>query len=184
MRLNLPHRKTIVKALPYILSAILLLLAPGLKSHVAEALPNLREPSFVIQDYLRAIHALDYIEASRYIAATDQRRVRIPFRLSVSNVADLDVTLSKNEVVVQPGDLFEVSLRVKNRSKQRVNARIDHIIEPREVGNYLDLVECGFIVPVTLHPEIEQEYSARYRLRRSIPEGIQQLSLTYDFKLQ
>jgi cytochrome c oxidase assembly protein Cox11 len=173
-----------MKAFTFILSALLSLLAPGLKSHVAEALPNLREPNFVIQGYLRAMHAGDYIDAYRYIFAAEQRSVRIPIRLSVSNVADLDVTLSKNEVVVQPGDFFEVSLRIKNRSKQRVNARIDHVIEPREVANYLDLVECGFLVPVTLQPEIEQEYSARYLLRESIPEGVHRLSLTYDFKLR
>jgi cytochrome c oxidase assembly protein Cox11 len=170
--------------LPYILSAILLLLAPGLKSHVAEVLPKVQEPNFVIQGYLRAAHARDYIDAYRYISAADQRRIRIPIRLSVSNAPDLDVALSKNEVVVQPGDLFEVSLRLKNRSKQRVNARIDHVIEPREVAKYLDLVECGFLIPVSLDPEIEQEYSARYLLRESIPESVHQLSLTYDFHLR
>jgi cytochrome c oxidase assembly protein Cox11 len=170
--------------LPYILSAILLPLAPGLKSHVAEALPKLQEPNFVIQGYPRAAHARDYIDAYRYISAADQRRIRIPIRHSVSNAPDLDVALSKNEVVVQPGDLFEVSLRLKNRSKQRVNARIDHVIEPREVAKYLDLVECGFLIPVSLDPEIEQEYSARYLLRESIPESVHQLSLTYDFHLR
>jgi cytochrome c oxidase assembly protein Cox11 len=146
-----------MKPSPYILFIVLLLLPLGLKSHGAEALPDLREPSF---------------------------RVKILFRLSLPNASDLSVVLSRSEVVVQPGDLFEVSLSIKNQSKQPVNIRIDHIIEPLEVANYLDLVECGFLVPVTLHPEIEQKYSGRYLLRERIPEGVHQLSLTYDFKLR
>jgi cytochrome c oxidase assembly protein Cox11 len=87
-------------------------------------------------------------------------------------------------VIVQPGGLFEVSLNIRNQSKQPVNARIDHMIEPVDVANYLDLIECGFLVPVTLHPAINQQYSARYLLRNDIPVGVHQLSLTYDFKLR
>ena len=146
-----------MKPSPYFLAAVLLLLPPGLKSHGAETMLDLREPSF---------------------------GVKILFRLSLPNASDLSVVLSRSEVVVQPGDLFEVSLSIKNQSKQPVNARIDHVIEPLEVVNYLDLVECGFLVPVTLHPEINQQYSARYLLRQGIPDGVHQLSLTYDFKLR
>ena len=146
-----------MKPSPYFLAAVLLLLPPGLKSHGAETMPDLREPNF---------------------------GVKILFRLSLPNASDLSVVLSRSEVVVQPGDLFEVSLSIKNKSKQPVNARIDHVIEPLEVVNYLDLVECGFLVPVTLHPEVNQQYSARYLLRQGIPDGVHQLSVTYDFKLR
>lgn len=109
--------------------------------------------------------------------------VKIPFRLALANGADLDVALSKSEVVVQPGDLFEIDLKIKNRSAQQVVARIGHLIEPRDVTNFLDFVECGFLLPVTLQPGKEHEYSARYLLRGNIPEGVRQLSLTYDFRL-
>jgi hypothetical protein len=146
-----------MKPSPYFLAAVLLLLPPGLKSHGAETMLDLREPSF---------------------------GVKILFRLSLPNASDLSVVLSRSEVVVQPGDLFEVSLSIKNKSKQPVNARIDHVIEPLEVVNHLDLVECGFLVPVTLHPEVNQQYSARYLLRQAIPDGVHQLSVTYDFKLR
>jgi len=146
-----------MKPLRYILAAILLLLSPGLRSHGAELLPDQQDPSF---------------------------GVKIFFRLSQSNAPDLSVVLSRSEVVVQPGDLFEFSLSIKNQSKQPVNARIDHIIEPLEVANFLDFVECGFLVPLTLHPEIEQKYYATYLLRETIPKDVNQLNLTYDFKLR
>src|SRR4029434_9422614 len=55
--------------------------------------------------------------------------VKIPFRLALANAADLDVALSKSEVVIQPGDLFEIFLKIKNRSDQPVVARIGHLVE-------------------------------------------------------
>lgn len=280
----------------------ILLLTSGLKLEGAEPAPDLQDPTRVIQGYLRATYARDYIEAYRYISSADQRvkdlnryaqqrgafmgfaleatrklagfieirpsqkevapnriqavakigipepntisslllnwdpsrlnllgttdraqlidsleekkrsgslemieveeklelvkendewriflnwaaGVKIPFRLLLSNAADLDVTLSKNEVVVQPGDFFEISLKMKNRSNQPVVARIGHLVEPRAVENFFDFVECGFLLPVTLEPGKEQEYFARYLIRESIPEGVHQLNLTYDFTL-
>jgi hypothetical protein len=278
------------------------LLAPGLPSRAAEPATNLRDPTRVIEGYVRAIYARDYIEAYRYISAADQRirdvnryaqqrgafmgsaleimrklasfieikpiqkqiapnriqavtklgipepnklsplllnldlrrlnslesrdlsqiietldhkkrdgsfemieveeklelvkegdewrvflnwaaGVKIPFKLLLANAADLDVALSKSEVVVHPGDLFEIELKIKNRSTQPVVARIGHLIEPKDVTNFLDFVECGFLLPVTLQPGKEHEYYARYLLRDNMPDGVRQLSLTYDFRL-
>ena len=109
--------------------------------------------------------------------------IKIPFRLALANAGDLDASLSKSEVVVQPGDLFEISLKVKNRSAQPIVARIGHLVEPRDLANFLDFVECGFLLPITLQPGKEQEYSARYLLRGGLPEGVHRLNLPYDFNL-
>lgn len=290
-----------MKLLPSFVTAILLLTS-GLKLEGAEPEPNLQDPTRVIQGYLRATYARDYIDAYHYISSADQRvkdvnryaqqrgafmgfaldatkklassieikssqkevapdriqavakiripepstvsslllnwdpgrlnllgasdrvqvidsldkkqrsgslkmieveenlelvkesdewriflnwaaGVTIPFRVLLSNAADLDVVLSKNEVVVQPGEFFEIYLKMKNRSKQPVVARIGHLVEPQEVENFFDFVECGFLLPVTLEPGKEQEYYARYLIRESIPEGVHQLNLTYDFTL-
>jgi len=290
-----------VKLLPAIVT-IFLLIAAGPKLEAAEQQANLRDPALVIQGYLRATYARDYIEAYRYISTADQKvrdvnryaqqrgafmgsaleimrklasfieikptqkqiapnriqavtklgipepnklsplllnldlrrlnslesrdlsqiietldkkkrdgsfemieieeklelvkeadewriflnwaaGVKIPFPVSAPNSGDLGGGLSKSEVVVHPGDLFEIELKVKNRSGQPVVARIGHLLEPRDVTNFLDFVECGFLLPITLQPGKEQEYSARYLLRGGLPEGVHQLSLTYDFRL-
>jgi cytochrome c oxidase assembly protein Cox11 len=118
------------------------------------------------------------------LISADQRHVRILIQLSLPNTPVVSVVLSRNEIVVQPGDLFEISMMVENRSGQRVNARIDHVIEPRAGANHLDFVECGFLTPITLHPGIANEYFARYLLRADTPVDVRQLSLTYDFKLR
>jgi hypothetical protein len=277
---------------------IFLVVAAGPKLKAAEQQANLRDPALVIQSYLRATYARDYIEAYRYISTADQRvrdlsryaqqrgafmgfaleasrklasfietkpaqkqlapdriqavtkigipepaqlfnldprrlnaisvderrqligswekkkrdvsfemieleeklelvkegnewrifldwssGVKIPLRLELADAADLDVALSKSEVVVQPGDLFEILLRVKNRAHQPVVARVGHLVEPQDVADFLDFVECGFLLPITLQPGKEQEYFARYLLRGGLPEGVHHLNLTYDFRL-
>src|SRR5437899_10533423 len=61
-----------MKLLPAFVTAILLLTS-GLKLEGAEPEPNLQDPTRVIQGYLRATYARDYIDAYRYISAADQR---------------------------------------------------------------------------------------------------------------
>jgi hypothetical protein len=109
--------------------------------------------------------------------------VKIPLRLDLSKSADLDVTLSKTEIVAQPGELFEVILRITNRTDQPVTARIGHLVEPNDVADYLDFVQCGFLLPVTIGPAKQQEFSGTYLLRGTLPEGVRQMNLTYDFRL-
>jgi hypothetical protein len=109
--------------------------------------------------------------------------IKIPLRLDLSKSAGLDVTLSKSEIVAQPGDLFEVILRITNRTDQPVTARIGHLVEPNDVADYLDFVQCGFLLPATIGPAQQQEFSGTYLLRGTLPEGVRQLNLTYDFRL-
>ena len=282
-----------------IVSAILLLTALGHIAHAAEAL-NLQDPTFLVQAYLRATYARDYMDAYRYLSSEDRRvrdlnryvqqkgayygftleaakklaefidikpvtksvsqnhiqvvahlkapdlakiapllldwntyqlnsllaadrkkiiesidkkhrdgsldmreseerlvlvkennewrifldwaaGIKIPLRLLLSAMPELEVSLSRSEVTVQPGDVFEVFLTIKNRSSRPMIARIGHLVEPQPVADYLDFVECGFLLPVTLQPG-EQQYSGRYVLRSNIPEGVRQLSVTYDFR--
>jgi hypothetical protein len=44
-------------------------------------------------------------------------------------------------------------------------------------------VQCGFLLPVTIPPAMEQEYSGIYLLRGNFPEGVRQLELKYDFDI-
>jgi hypothetical protein len=109
--------------------------------------------------------------------------IKIPLRLDLSKAADLEVTLSQREFVLQPGELFDVKLKITNRTTQPITARIGHLIDPDAVAEYLDFIQCGFLLPVTVAPVKEQEFSGTYMLRGSLPEGVRQLNLTYDFRL-
>ena len=59
---------------------------------------------------------------------------------------------------------------------------VGHLVEAAHKADYLDFVQCGFVLPVTLPAETEQEYSGIYVLRDSLPEGTGNLSLTYDVR--
>ena len=109
--------------------------------------------------------------------------VKIPLRLDLSRVTDLDVSISQPEVLVQPGEIFDIVLKVKNKTKQAITARIGHLVEPQAHADYLDFVQCGFLLPVTIPPEKEEQYFGTYMVRGSLPEGVRQLSLTYDFRI-
>jgi hypothetical protein len=112
--------------------------------------------------------------------------VTIPFRTIVAEpaaAATIDVSLSRKQVVTQPGELFEIVLKIRNRSNQPVIASVGHIVEPKELADYLEFVQCGFLLPLRLQPGLEQEYSGTYLLRGSLPEGVRELSLSYDFRL-
>ena len=109
--------------------------------------------------------------------------VRIPLKLDVSQAGNLQVELSKQEVVLQPGEIFEIRLKIRNTSTQPITTRIGHLVEPRDNADYLDFVQCGFLLPVTIPAGKEPEYSGTYMLRGSLPEGVRQLNLTYDFRI-
>ena len=109
--------------------------------------------------------------------------VKIALRLDLSKTADLEVSISQPEVIVQPGEIFDIGLKVKNKTRHAITALIGHVIEPQTSANYLDFVQCGFLLPVTIPPDKEQEYFGTYMLRGSLPEDVRQLNLTYDFRI-
>lgn len=111
------------------------------------------------------------------------RGVTIPFRAVVGELdGRLDVYLSRNQAVIQPGEVFELVLKIRNRSHNPVIVRIGHLVQPKELSDYLEIVQCGFLLPIKLQPGVEQEYFVTYLLRGSLPEGVHQLSLDYDFR--
>jgi len=107
--------------------------------------------------------------------------IKIPVQVLLSATLDLDVRLSTNEFNVLPGEVFEVVLKITNGSSRAIVARVGHVVEPYQVADFLDFVECGFLFPVTLMPG-EQEYSGRYVVRSAIPDTVRQLNISYDFR--
>jgi cytochrome c oxidase assembly protein Cox11 len=107
--------------------------------------------------------------------------IRIGFRAMPVTSSEVEVLLSKEQVVVQPGDMFDIFLTIKNPSKKDRIVQVNHLVEPRDIASYLDFVQCDVLEPVRVQAGKEQEYSATYLLRGSAPEGIRQFSLTYGF---
>jgi hypothetical protein len=65
--------------------------------------------------------------------------VTIPFRTILAEptvTAALEVSLSRKQVVTRPGEIFEIILKIRNRSKQPFITRIGHIVEPVALVDY------------------------------------------------
>lgn len=88
------------------------------------------------------------------------------------------------ETTVRASELFTVAYRVKNRADQTVSTRIVHRVEPQELRQHLDIVECALLLPVKMSPGQEAEFSTTYMVRSDLPDGVKKLSITYDFQVE
>jgi Cytochrome c oxidase assembly protein CtaG/Cox11 len=105
--------------------------------------------------------------------------VNVGFQTSIPSSVPVEAHLGHSDVVTRPGEIFKVVLNVKNTSQEHLFARIGHLVDPYGVRDYLDLVDCGFLLPVRLAPGKEEEFVSTYLLRKNLPEGVRQLSVTY-----
>jgi hypothetical protein len=110
--------------------------------------------------------------------------VKVTFQALLPSGTPVEAKVAQADVITKPGELFNISLQIKNRGKKEVLARIGHLIQPSDVADYLDLVECGFLLPVTIKPGATEEFSSTYLLLGSLPENVRQLAVTYEFKVE
>ena len=145
-------------------------------------------------DKLRRNHAIEMIQgedvfelakegASWKIVLHWASPVNVGFQTSIPSSAPVEARLRHSNVVTRPGEIFKVVLNVKNTSHEQLFARIGHLVDPYGVRDYLDLVECGFLLPVRLTPGKEEEFVSTYLLRKNLPEGVRQLNVTYAVTL-
>ena len=105
--------------------------------------------------------------------------VRLIFKPAIPAAAPVEITIEQKEVASRPGQIFRVAMKIKNTGKQTLSVRIGHLIEPQELRDYLDLVDCGFILPLRLPHGKEEEFVTTYLLRGTLPEQVRQLNVTY-----
>lgn len=105
--------------------------------------------------------------------------VRVSFHPSVNAGVPVQAEVEHAEVASAPGEIFRVALKIKNTGEEQLVARIGHLVDPHELRDYLDLVECGFLLPVTLAPGKEELFTSTYLLRGNLPEGVRRLKVTY-----
>jgi hypothetical protein len=109
--------------------------------------------------------------------------VTVGFQTSIPTTVPVQARLQHSKIATRPGEVFKVALHVKNTSQEQLSVRIGHLIEPHALRDYLDLVECGFLLPVRLAPGKDEEFVSTYLLRGSLPEGVHQLNVTYAVTL-
>ena len=109
-------------------------------------------------------------------------QVKFDTRLPAGGVLAAQPTT--RETVARSGDLFTIGFKVKNNGAGDIVTRIAHRVEPEEMAQYLDLVECALLLPVRLQPGEEQIYKSTYVVRGDLPDGTKSLDVTYEFKVE
>ncbi len=88
------------------------------------------------------------------------------------------------QTVARSGDLFTVGFKVTNPTAKEIVTRIVHRVEPKELAQYLDLVECALLLPVRLRPGEAQTYRSTYVVRGDLPDGTKTVNVTYEFTIE
>jgi Cytochrome c oxidase assembly protein CtaG/Cox11 len=109
--------------------------------------------------------------------------VRVNYDAVVPPSKAIEAVPVNKATTIRPSELFTIAYRVKNRTAQSISTRITHRIEPNELRQHLDIIDCALLLPVELRPGQESEFTTTYMVRGDLPEGIKELNVTYDFQV-
>jgi len=109
---------------------------------------------------------------------------RVQFDALLPSGNELAAQPLTKETVARSGDVFAVGFKVTNRTTKEIVTRIVHRVEPKELAQYLDLVECALLLPVHLKPGEIQTYNSSYMVRGDLPDGTKAIKVTYEFKIE
>jgi Cytochrome c oxidase assembly protein CtaG/Cox11 len=109
--------------------------------------------------------------------------IKVTLKADSAPSAEVEARFVQNELIVKKDEPFQVDLKIKNRSKQPIVARIVHRVEPREMENHTDMIACGALRPLALQPGEVQEISSAYLIKDGLTTGTK-VGITYEFKLE
>jgi hypothetical protein len=109
--------------------------------------------------------------------------IRVSYDAAVPPTQSIEAVPVNKSTTIRPSELFTIAYRVKNRTAQTISTRITHRIEPDELSEHLDIIDCALLLPVELRPGQESEFSTTYMVSGDLPEGIKELNVTYDFQV-
>jgi len=108
----------------------------------------------------------------------------VRLRHKLPDDSQLHVRFATAELMVKNDELFLVNLKITNRGRQAVTFTVAHLVDPPEVADDLQLVECGLLAPITLEANQEKEFAMAYQLSAAAGQTHHEINLTYDFKLK
>lgn len=110
--------------------------------------------------------------------------VKVTFAIDLPPEGMITAEPIVRDTVARSGDVFTIGFKVKNVASNEIRTRVVHRVEPRELTQHLDLVECALLLPVQLRPGEEQVYNSTYLVRGDLPDGAKALDVTYEFKVE
>ena len=109
--------------------------------------------------------------------------IRITLKADSAPSTEVEARFVQNELIVKKDEPFQIDLKIKNRSKRPIVARIVHHVEPRDMESHIDMIACGALGPLALQPGDVQQISSAYLIRDGIQAG-EKIDITYEFKLE
>lgn len=109
--------------------------------------------------------------------------LRVTFASIVPENGLIEAKPMPRETVVNSSEPFRISYRVNNRSEKALRTRIIHKIEPQELRQYVDIVECALLLPTDVAAGQEAEYWTTYLVRGDLPESAREIRIIYEFKI-
>lgn len=109
---------------------------------------------------------------------------QVQFAAALPAGIEISAEPTTKETVARSGDSFTIGFKVANPTSKEIVTRIVHLIEPKELAPYLDLVECALLLPVRIRPGEEQLFNSTYLVRGDLPDGAKTLKVTYEFKVE
>lgn len=109
--------------------------------------------------------------------------LRVSFASIVPADGAIEAEPIPRETVVKSSEPFRISYRVSNRSGKALRTRIIHKVEPQELREYLDIIECALLLPTSVAAGQQAEYSTTYLVRGDLPESARKFNITYEFKI-
>jgi len=109
--------------------------------------------------------------------------LRVSFASIVPANGAIEAEPIPRETVVKSSEPFRISYRVSNRSGKVLRTRIIHKVEPQELREYLDIIECALLLPTSVPAGQQAEYSTTYLVRGDLPENARKLNIIYEFKI-
>jgi hypothetical protein len=108
---------------------------------------------------------------------------KVGFKVALPPSAGIEAHLLNSEFLVKREEAFQIVLKIKNRNKQAVVARIVHHVEPADMADSIDMIACGALRPLALEPENVQEISSAYVIKDESRAGTK-IAITYEFQLE
>jgi hypothetical protein len=109
--------------------------------------------------------------------------IKVTLRADAAPSTGLEARFVQTELIVKQDEPFQIDLKIKNRSKKPVLARIVHRIEPEDMENHIEMIACGALRPLAFQPGDVQEISSAYLIRDKLATG-SKVGITYEFKLE
>ena len=160
------------------------------------ALPRQRQRDILANlDDLRRTGQLKFIQGQEELTLVKENGLwRIWFDWAAGLRVQYSATVPRNDIMeatplnrqtsVGANELFTIAYRVRNLSDQLIATRIIHRVEPEELRQFLDLVECALLLPVKLKPGEVREFSSTYMTRSDLPDGSKEVKVTYEFQVE